>query len=135
MHHEMSATMWTVEEMIRQLNIHSLGTASAVVVLLFLAGLWFTGAIINGPNFYQKLTLEAPTIGYMRLMLTGPSWLLTVRPARQPLQDAVLPRRMTTTALGTFGYLSLIGQLFDPPLPPPYSTLMHSFFPAYFVIT
>jgi len=37
---------------------------SAVVVFLFLAGLWFTEAIINGPNFYPKLTLAAPTIGY-----------------------------------------------------------------------
>jgi len=37
---------------------------SAVVVFLFLAGLWFTGAIINGPNFHPKLTLAAPTIGY-----------------------------------------------------------------------
>jgi len=30
---------------------------SAVVVFLFLAGLWFIGAIINGPNFHPKLTL------------------------------------------------------------------------------
>jgi len=37
---------------------------SAVVVFLFLAGLWFTEAIINGPNFHPKLTLAAPTIGY-----------------------------------------------------------------------
>jgi len=37
---------------------------SAVVVFLFLAGLKFTGAIINGPNFYPKLPLAAPTIGY-----------------------------------------------------------------------
>jgi len=35
-----------------------------VVVFLFLAGLWFIGAIINGPNFHPNLTLEAPTIGY-----------------------------------------------------------------------
>jgi len=35
---------------------------SAVVVFLFMAGLWFTGAIINGPNFHPKLTLAAPTI-------------------------------------------------------------------------
>jgi len=27
---------------------------SAVVVFLFLAGLWFTEAIINGPNFHPK---------------------------------------------------------------------------------
>jgi len=50
---------------------------SAVVVFLFLAGLWFTGAIINGQNFHPKLTLAAPTIGYrrlmLRLMLTGPA--------------------------------------------------------------
>jgi len=37
---------------------------STVVVFLFLAGLWFTGAIINGPHFHPKLTLAAPTIGY-----------------------------------------------------------------------
>jgi len=37
---------------------------SAVVVFLFLAGLWFTEANINGPNFHPKLTLAAPTIGY-----------------------------------------------------------------------
>jgi len=37
---------------------------SALVVFLFLAGLWFTGAPINGPNFHPKLTLGAPTIGY-----------------------------------------------------------------------
>jgi len=55
---------------------------SAVVVFLFLAGLWFTGAIINGPNFHPKLSLAAPTIGYrrlnglmLRLMLTGPAGL------------------------------------------------------------
>jgi len=38
-------------------------TISAAVVFLFLAGLWFTEAIINGPNFHPKLTLAAPTIG------------------------------------------------------------------------
>jgi len=52
---------------------------SAVVVFLFLAGLWFTGAIINGPNSHPKLTLAAPTISYrrlmLRLMLTGPAGL------------------------------------------------------------
>jgi len=37
---------------------------SAVVVFLFLAGLWFTEAIINGPDFHPKLTSAAPTIGY-----------------------------------------------------------------------
>jgi len=37
---------------------------SAVVIFLFLAGLWFTEAIINGPNFHPKLTLAAPTICY-----------------------------------------------------------------------
>jgi len=37
---------------------------SAVVVFLFLAGLWFTEAILNGPNFHPKLNLVAPTIGY-----------------------------------------------------------------------
>jgi len=37
---------------------------SVLVVFLFLAGLWFTEAIINGPNFHPKLTLVAPTIGY-----------------------------------------------------------------------
>jgi len=36
---------------------------SALVVFLFLAGLWFTEAIINGPNFHPKLTLSAQTIG------------------------------------------------------------------------
>jgi len=78
---------------------------AAVVVFLFLAGLWFTGAIINGPNFQPKLTLVAPTIGYRRLMLRELSFhvdwpsrtLLTVRPARQ---DGVLPRRMTITVPG-----------------------------------
>jgi len=39
-------------------------STSAVVVFLFLAGQWFTEAILNGPNFHQKLTLVAPTIGY-----------------------------------------------------------------------
>jgi len=28
--------------------------------LLFLAGLWFTGPIINGHNFHPKFTLAAP---------------------------------------------------------------------------
>jgi len=37
-------------------------TLSAVVVFLFLAGLWFTEAIINGPNFHPKWTFAAPTI-------------------------------------------------------------------------
>jgi len=53
--------------------------SSAVVVFLFLAGLWFTGANMNGPNFHPKLTLAAQTIGYRRLMLclmlTGPAGL------------------------------------------------------------
>jgi len=35
---------------------------SAVVVFLFLAGLWFAGAIINGPNFHPNFTLAATTI-------------------------------------------------------------------------
>jgi len=52
---------------------------SAIVVVLFLAGLWFTGAIIHGPNFHRKLTLVAPTIAYrrlmLRLMLTDPAGL------------------------------------------------------------
>jgi len=73
----------------------------SVVVFLFLAGLWFTGGIINGPNFQPKLTLAAPTIGYSRsLVASHVDWpsrtLLMVRPAQQ---DAVLLRRMTTTAL------------------------------------
>jgi len=61
------------------------GINSAVVAFLFHAGLWFTGVIINGPNFHTKLTLAAPTIGYRRLMLVDwPSrTLLTVRLARQ----------------------------------------------------
>jgi len=37
----------------------------AVVVFWVLAGLWFTEAIINGPNFHPKWTLAAPTIGYI----------------------------------------------------------------------
>jgi len=66
------------------------GINSAVVAFLFHAGLWFTGVIINGPNFHTKLTLAAPTIGYrrimLRLMLTGPvrlCWRLD-RPGRTP---------------------------------------------------
>jgi len=59
--------------------LQALPIASAVVVFLFLVGLWFTGAIINGPNFHPMLTLAAPTIGYrrlmLRLMLTGPAGL------------------------------------------------------------
>jgi len=39
-------------------------SSAAAVVFLFLAGLWFTEANINGPNFHPKLTLAAPTIGY-----------------------------------------------------------------------
>jgi len=39
-------------------------TGSALVVFLFLAGLWFTGASINGPNFHPKWNLAAPTLGY-----------------------------------------------------------------------
>jgi len=45
-------------------SIKSSLLTSAVVVFLFLAGLWFTGAIRNGPNFPPKLTLAAPTRGY-----------------------------------------------------------------------
>jgi len=52
---------------------------SIIVVFLFLAGLWFTGAIINGPNFPPWLLLEVSTIGdrrlMLRLMLTGPAGL------------------------------------------------------------
>jgi len=55
------------------------GVASAVVVCLFLAGLWFTEAIINGPNFDPKLTLAAQLYKLqrviLRLMLTGPAGL------------------------------------------------------------
>jgi len=47
---------------------------SAVVVFLFLAGLWFTGAIINGPNSHPKLTLAAPTIGYRRIAASHIDW-------------------------------------------------------------
>jgi len=50
---------------------------SAVVVFLFLAGLWFTGAIINGPNF--KVDFGGPNYRLkrlmLRLMLTGPAGL------------------------------------------------------------
>jgi len=53
--------------------------SSAVVVLLFLAVLWFTGTIIYGPNFHPNLILAAPTIGYrhlmLHLMLTSPAGL------------------------------------------------------------
>jgi len=35
--------------------------SSAVVVFMFLAGLWFTEAIINGPNFHPTLTLGHDT--------------------------------------------------------------------------
>jgi len=77
------------------------GVASAAVVFFFLAGLSFTGAIINGPNFHSKFALEAPTIDYRRPAASHVDWpsrtLLTFRPARQ---DAVLLRRMITTALG-----------------------------------
>jgi len=49
--------------------------SSAVAVLLFLAGLWFTRAIINGPNFLPKVDFGGPSYriqGLMlRLMLTG----------------------------------------------------------------
>jgi len=55
---------------------HVVCMCSAVVIFLFLAGLWSTGANTNSPNFHPKLTLAAPTIGYMlRLMLTDPAWL------------------------------------------------------------
>jgi len=40
------------------------GGGRAVVVFLFLAALWFTESIINGPNFHPKSTLAAPTIYY-----------------------------------------------------------------------
>jgi len=78
-----------------------LARLSAVVVFLFMAGLWFTEAIINGPNSHTKLTLAAPTIGYSSTashVASHVDWpsrtLMTVRPA---LQDAVYLRRMTTT--------------------------------------
>jgi len=53
---------------------------SAVVVFLFLAGLWFTGDNKNGPNVHLQLTLAAPTIYrlqrlMLRLMLTSPGGL------------------------------------------------------------
>jgi len=74
---------------------------SAVVVFLFLAGLWFTGAIINGPNFHPKFNLAAPTIATgVYNVASHVDWpsrtLVTVRP---PRQDVVLLRRMTTPAL------------------------------------
>jgi len=34
--------------------------ASAVVVFLFLAGLWFLGAIINAPNFHPNFAFVGP---------------------------------------------------------------------------
>jgi len=76
------------------------GEPSALVIFLYLAGLWCTKANINGPCFHPKFTLAAQTIGYRRSAASHVDWpsrtLLTVRPARQ---DAVLQRRMTTTAL------------------------------------
>jgi len=70
----------------------------AVVVFLFLAGLWLRRAIINGPDFHPKFTMAVSTISYRRPAashIDRPSrTLLTVRPA---WQDAVLLRRMTTT--------------------------------------
>jgi len=54
---------------------------SAVVVFLFLAGLWFTEANINGPSFQPKLTLAAPTIGY------SVSWCVSCWLAQQDSVD------------------------------------------------
>jgi len=52
---------------------------SAVVVFLFLAGLRFTGAIINGPKFPPKIDFGGPNYRQQRLMLrltlTGPAGL------------------------------------------------------------
>jgi len=85
-HIDRNATEYRSSKQIRQLNFPSMqgfrsvpyplvqfrfsniqntvAIISAVVVFLFLAGLWFTEAIINGPNFHPKLTLGAPTTGY-----------------------------------------------------------------------
>jgi len=63
---------------------------SAVVVFLFLAGLSFLGAIINGPNFHPKVDLGGPNYRLLpivscclmlRLMLTDPALLCRRRPA------------------------------------------------------
>jgi len=74
---------------------------STVVVFLFLAGLWFTGANINGPNFHPKFAFGGPNYSlqasHVASHVDRPSrTLLTGSPAQQ---DAVLLRRMTTKAL------------------------------------
>jgi len=96
-------TLHTRNEKLKQLvlclykTVLDVHVISAVVVFLFLTGLWCTEAIINGPNFQPKLILAAPTIGYSLYVASHVNWpSRTVRPARQ---DAVYLRRMTTTAL------------------------------------
>jgi len=94
-------TQWTRLEGVRGGCRGRVGVGSAVVVFLFLAGLWFSEAVINGPNFHPKSTLAAPplaaTASHVASHVDWPSrTLLTVRPARQ---DAVYLRHMTTTAL------------------------------------
>jgi len=84
--------------------------SSAVVVVLFLARLWFTGAIINGPNFHPKVDFGGPNYKLQASHVASDvDWpgrtLLTVRPARQ---DGVLQRRMTTTALVISSYMTTV---------------------------
>jgi len=74
---------------------------SAVVVFLFEGGQWFTGAIIIGPNFHPKFALGGLNYSlqtsHVAFHVDWPSrTLLAAKPA---WQDAVLLRRMTTTAL------------------------------------
>jgi len=57
-----SYIQWSISDKTRV--FHLFDVCSAVVVFLFLVGLWFTEAILNGPNLNPKLNLAAPTIGY-----------------------------------------------------------------------
>jgi len=70
--------------------------ASAVVVFLFMAGRWFTGD--KRPQFPPKVDVGGPSYRLQAShIVSHVDWpSRTFRPARQ---DAVLPRRMTTTAL------------------------------------
>jgi len=49
--HGTKGQLWTKDNL-------TLPLPSAVFVFLFLAGLWFTEAIISSPNFHPKLTLQ-----------------------------------------------------------------------------
>jgi len=83
-----------------QLCIYQTCILNAVVVFFSEAGLWFSGAIINGHYFQLKFVIGSQNYRRWRpAALTAPSrTLLTIRP-KPAWQDAILLRRILPIVL------------------------------------